>query len=175
MDAMLRELARLPLLQESFSVAGRALQVHTDSLDVLNHFRHRFPPTPTDAAPTAPMSEVFALTRPRHTAACGLLEQGDREQPDREILCRVPPHPCIAAVSAPARVVVVGATEPGLDRYWLTDYLAEIIPGVMLGDDVTVLHASAVSTPAGALAFAGDTGSGKTTLALMCAERHGWR
>jgi hypothetical protein len=174
LNTLLRKLARLPLLGESFSVAGRRVRVRTDAPDVLEHFRHRLPPTPVEASPSEPLSEVFALTDPQHTAACGLLELGEEEHPDREILCRVPPYPCLAAVSGPARWALLGATKPGLDRYWLTDFLAEVLPGVLLGNDVTVLHASAVSTPAGVVAFAGGAGSGKTTLALMCAEAHGW-
>ncbi len=62
--------------------------------------------------------------------------------------------------------VPVDAQEQAAQRHWIEIRLLGTVMALWLeGQGLPVLHASAVSTPPGAIVFLGDSGSGKSTLA----------
>jgi len=145
----------------------------TDDPLVDMHFRKRLDPFVTTGLPGPHSAEGVILTRVDHSRACGMETTPGWEHLDREILLTVPGKDCVAAISRCSRVAVLAALKHDVDLYWMVDYLAEIIPGHFLGEDSVTIHASAVDTGSGAVAFAGDPGVGKTTLAVYLAELGG--
>jgi hypothetical protein len=165
----------LDLCHSRFDIGGSLLSVLSDDPLVDQHFRHRLAPF---LQPGALVGEAgscgVVLTSAEHSRSCGLLAAEPRDQLDAEIITDIDDKCCRIAVSLRQRAAVVGARRADPDRYWMVDYLTEIIAGLMLGSDTVTLHGSAVAAPWGGVAFCGDSGSGKTTLAASLAERAGW-
>jgi hypothetical protein len=165
----------LDLRHSRFDIGGSLLSVLSDDPMVDQHFRRRLAPfLRSGATPFQTHWRGVVLTSTEHSRDCGLLEAELCQRPDVEIITEIPDKGCRAAVSLRERVAVVGAGWPDPDRYWMVDYLTEMIAGLMLGWDTVALHGSAVAAPWGGMAFLGDSGSGKTTLALSLAERPKW-
>jgi len=152
------------------NLAGQHLRIAADDESVADHFRCRLGCHVAQRSSREVVGQVAALTSPENALACGLMDAPEHEDLDREMVFRVPSTNCVAAISLPRRAVALAALAPNVDRYWFVDYLAEIIPGLLLGDEVVTLHAAAVAMPQGAVALVGEPASGKTTLAACLAQ-----
>ncbi len=75
-------------------------------------------------------------------------------------------------LSADGELLRCAPLQPGL--HWQQVLLARILPDVALARGYEALHASALESPAGVVAIAAPSGTGKTTLALAL-QRRGWR
>jgi hypothetical protein len=75
-------------------------------------------------------------------------------------------------LSADGELLRCAPLQPGL--HWQQVLLARVLPDVALARGYEALHASALESPAGVVAIAAPSGTGKTTLALALMRR-GWR
>ncbi len=75
-------------------------------------------------------------------------------------------------LSADGELLRCAPLQPGL--HWQQVLLARVLPDVALARGYEALHASALASPAGVVAIAAPSGTGKTTLALALMRR-GWQ
>lgn len=90
------------------------------------------------------------------------------------------PAVCFSWNGLACRVLREGATERTVavrDPEFRVPATLALLAGELaaLRPDLTILHANAVDGPAGAVVLAGESGAGKTTLAMELAKADGWR
>jgi hypothetical protein len=173
LDRALVQVRALPITSAEYRIGRSVARIVSDDARIDRHFRIRLAPFLAQSGDAECTTHIIALSRPDLTRACGLAEVDACEELDVAWLDTISQRQCIAAVSVPHRLVMLGCLADGSDLYWLAGYMTEMICGFAVGASAVVLHASAVATPWGGVVCVGTGGSGKTTLALALNRRAG--